>query len=289
VRALSRVSYSGTVEIIVVIDGSTDGTAAALAELECPFGLQPLEQDNLGLAAARNRGAAEASGDILLFLDDDMICEPDLLKQHARMHIAGADAVAGGFTEPDSLDRQSPKESVGSERDEAAVTTPFGIFGGHLSVRRSAFEFIGGFDERFTAKGGYGYEDTDLAHRLLKQFSIRRNSDALVHHRKLISPHAYISRAQSCASAETYLLAKHPELRQELLEWTGAYRISQRLRFLSAIPVLPRVMAELAASIAHLRSRLPLRPAPSVQILSRLAYTLTYWSAVKRTGRLSGL
>jgi GT2 family glycosyltransferase len=259
VRALSRVSYSGTVEIIVVIDGSTDGTAAALAELECPFGLQPLEQDNLGLAAARNRGAAEASGDILLFL------------------------------EPDSLDRQSPKESVGSERDEAAVTTPFGIFGGHLSVRRSAFEFIGGFDERFTAKGGYGYEDTDLAHRLLKQFSIRRNSDALVHHRKLISPHAYISRAQSCASAETYLLAKHPELRQELLEWTGAYRISQRLRFLSAIPVLPRVMAELAASIAHLRSRLPLRPAPSVQILSRLAYTLTYWSAVKRTGRLSGL
>src|SRR5215213_9446762 len=95
VRALSRLTYDGTIEIIVVIDGSTDGTATALVLLDCPFLLRVIEQENRGLAAARNRGATEAAGDILLFLDDDMICKPDLVQQHARMHGEGADAVTG--------------------------------------------------------------------------------------------------------------------------------------------------------------------------------------------------
>src|SRR4051812_5785809 len=60
-------------EVVVVVDGSTDGTAEALAELSLPFGLHVLQQSPAGGAArARNMGAAAARGAILLFMDDDI-------------------------------------------------------------------------------------------------------------------------------------------------------------------------------------------------------------------------
>jgi glycosyltransferase involved in cell wall biosynthesis len=86
VRALCGLSYDGPIEIIVVVDGSTDGSADALAKVDCALPLRVIEEENRGQGAARNRGAAEATGEILLFLDDDMICEPDLVQQHARLH-----------------------------------------------------------------------------------------------------------------------------------------------------------------------------------------------------------
>src|SRR6266568_2649599 len=55
-------------EVIVVVDGSTDGTAAALRELGFSFPLSVLEQTNLGAAAARNAGVAAAGGELFLFL-----------------------------------------------------------------------------------------------------------------------------------------------------------------------------------------------------------------------------
>jgi glycosyltransferase involved in cell wall biosynthesis len=51
VRALCEVDYAAPVEIIVVVDGSSDGTAAALAGLECRSPLRIIEQDNYGAAA----------------------------------------------------------------------------------------------------------------------------------------------------------------------------------------------------------------------------------------------
>src|SRR5436305_3071863 len=61
VRALSRTTYAGKLELIIVVDGSTDGTAEALAAIACPFPVRILEQPNGGASRARNRGAAEAA------------------------------------------------------------------------------------------------------------------------------------------------------------------------------------------------------------------------------------
>ena len=81
--------------MIVVVDGSDDGTAAAVRRLRPRFPLMVVEQANAGPAAARNRGVREASGQIVVFLDDDMDADPHLLAEHDRFHHSGYDVVFG--------------------------------------------------------------------------------------------------------------------------------------------------------------------------------------------------
>src|SRR4051794_14101963 len=81
-RWFAQLETPWPVELLVVIDGSTDGSAAAAREVALPFAVRVIEQENRGAAAARNRGAEEAAGEILLFLDDDMVVAPRLLVEH---------------------------------------------------------------------------------------------------------------------------------------------------------------------------------------------------------------
>ena len=76
-------------EAIVVVDGSIDGTADALAALTMPFALRVIEQSPAGGAAsARNLGARAARGSVLLFIDDDIEPVPGCLAEHVRAHEA---------------------------------------------------------------------------------------------------------------------------------------------------------------------------------------------------------
>lgn len=284
VRSICRLRFGGAVEVIVVVDGSTDGTADAVARIDCPFPIMVIEQANRGQAAARNRGAAAATGKILLFLDDDMICRPDLLDQHAGGHAAGADAVIGNFIETGSciagIDLP-PGTNKSSPRGERPLTA-FDMFGGNISVSRAAFDKVGGYDESFTRGGTYGGEDVDFGHRLLKHFKVSFAGDALCDHRKQLSPREYVERAVRSANSEARLLGKHPELRSALFEWSGGATMSDRLRFLSRLPLLPRIVTEVAVIATKVGSRLPLRSSRELQKLCDAAYALNYWSAMRR-------
>ena len=82
-------------EVIVVVDGSTDGTAVALRRMSSPVRLIVIEHDNRGQAAARNAGLRAASGELVLFLDDDLYCERTLIAEHVSAHEGGDCLVFG--------------------------------------------------------------------------------------------------------------------------------------------------------------------------------------------------
>jgi glycosyltransferase involved in cell wall biosynthesis/peptidoglycan/xylan/chitin deacetylase (PgdA/CDA1 family) len=83
-------------EVIVVADGCTDDTLEMLRAFAPPFTFRWLEQANQGAAAAQNLGVAAAKGDIVVFLDDDCICTPDVIATHHEAHAQGGRRVVIG-------------------------------------------------------------------------------------------------------------------------------------------------------------------------------------------------
>src|SRR6185295_15846913 len=69
-------------EVLVVDDGSREETRERIRLLAAAHRVRLIEKPQGGLASARNRGAAEAGGEFLLFLDDDVVPAPDTLEQH---------------------------------------------------------------------------------------------------------------------------------------------------------------------------------------------------------------
>lgn len=75
-----------TFEVLLVDDGSGDGTREMLKEWEGEFSLRYIEQNNKGRSAARNRGVEEARAELIIFCDDDMIAAPTFVEAHIAAH-----------------------------------------------------------------------------------------------------------------------------------------------------------------------------------------------------------
>jgi glycosyltransferase involved in cell wall biosynthesis len=219
VRALARQSYPHGFEVVVVVDGSTDGTADALRSLVLPFGLRVLEQPNRGSAAARNAGANAARGDLLLFLDDDMEAHPDLLLEHERSHEAGAGAVMGDIP----LHPESPRGLLAERvriwtedranrlRASGRVVALDDMLTGQLSVGRALFERLAGFDTAFHQQVTSGNADTDFGCRLLETGAeVVFNPVAVSWQRYVVTPRSYLRRFREVGRADVRFVRKHP-------------------------------------------------------------------------------
>lgn len=73
-------------ELVVVNDGSSDGTQAVVESFKPKLPIKYFYQKNAGLAAARNHGLFHMSAPMVLFLDDDDLASPCLLEEHVRTH-----------------------------------------------------------------------------------------------------------------------------------------------------------------------------------------------------------
>ena len=155
-------------EVVVVVDGSTDGTLEAVADLATPFRLTVVDQPQAGQSAARNAGAARATGHVLLFVDDDEEADPGLVAAHLEAHrdrrrIAGVGVIERRV--PVDADRVARllAESAAAHTARLAKTTLtyLDAYGGNLSVPRSVFEEIGGYAEDLPREN-----DFEFAYRL---------------------------------------------------------------------------------------------------------------------------
>ncbi len=156
-------------EVIVVVDGSYDGTAEALRQMKFPFLLTVIEQVRAGVAVARNMGWQAATAELILFLDDDMIASTRLLAEHIKAHRAQPDVVVIGRFSPDTSVRRTAwtrYDELAQEKKYASLgrtEEPSGIrlYTGNVSMPRAALEAAGGFDHTLPRN-----EDVDLGFRL---------------------------------------------------------------------------------------------------------------------------
>jgi glycosyltransferase involved in cell wall biosynthesis len=168
-------------ECIAVDDGSTDGTTAVVRRFGS--GVRLIEQPNAGPGAARNRGAAAASGEFLAFLDADDAWSPRRVERQMTALEQESDygAVVCGTQVVDSHGRplgvleQSPDVTV---RDMLTWRATLVSTGSNLLVERACFEAVGGFDEHI-----YGSEDWLMTFQLVAAGTLSAISDPLVHYR----------------------------------------------------------------------------------------------------------
>lgn len=136
-------AQGGTMEVIVADNGSTDGTADVAMGRGCR--VAPVEKRSI--AAARNGGAKAANGELLAFVDADILIDPDTFV--VIDHFLSSDAVVGGSTSV-TLDRWSPG-LIALWLVFNAISTITRVDTGVVYCRRRDFELIGGYDETYRA------------------------------------------------------------------------------------------------------------------------------------------
>src|SRR3990170_7584037 len=179
-EALASQTYpAGLYETIVVDDGSTDSTPSLIKK----FPVKYLRQKNSGPATARNRGAREASGEIILFTDSDCVADPDWIEE-----------MTGPFKDPEVLavkgaDRTNQRSIVArvaqlefEERFEMLKKAESIDMVDTYSAgfRKDIFLKMGGFDTSFPVANN---EDTELSYRMSRRgLKMVFNPEAIVYH-----------------------------------------------------------------------------------------------------------
>jgi len=179
VRVLSALARQqapqGAFEVVVVCDGDRDGSAAACRALAptLPYDLRILEQDTQGPASARNRGVHAANGELIVFLDDDVLPDPTLVATHLAAHADQRQLASIGPLLPPtdlalSLWGGWEERMLCRQYDDMVAgrwkATYRQFYTGNAAVRKDQILAAGGFDPSFKRA-----EDVELALRLSEQ------------------------------------------------------------------------------------------------------------------------
>jgi len=212
-------------EIIIVDDGSTDGTEGVVEEKKKIFpALKYLYQVNKGPAVARNQGIKAAQGDILLFIGDDIIATPSLVREHLEWHNRYPkinDAVLGYITwSPEIkvtdfmqwLENGGPLLCYPLIKDKTEVDFRF-FYTGNISLKSTLLK-----QNLFSEDFYYGYEDTELGYRLGKEKDLRIlfNKEAIAYHHHYMTIEDFKGRMEKWGKAARVFLTKYPELKKTL-------------------------------------------------------------------------
>lgn len=172
-------------EVIVVDDGSTDGSPQVLDG----YGdrIRVIRQRNQGVAVARNTGAAIASGDLLAFLDSDDTWLPHKLERQVGRFAAEPTLglVHGGYEVIDAAGAVLHRNVDGMEgwvaREMLLLRPAVVTSGSSIVIPRQVFEFVGGFDPDRHLRPS---EDFDLCFRIADRFKVGFVPDVLMRYRQ---------------------------------------------------------------------------------------------------------
>ncbi len=224
VNAVRNQAVAGVcdLELVVVDDGSSDGTAAWLEIEQSRGDLTVITQANAGPAAARNRGARSAGRDVLLFLGDDTQPDPGWLHAHLEEHRlhgpGGAPLAVVGYTGFPAADDgpflrfiNEQGAQFGYQLIEDPLRVPFNFFyTSNVSLPLSFFLDLGGFREDFSAAA---WEDIEFAYRACARgLEIHYRPTARTTHHHRVRPGTFCLRQRTAGRAAAVFARLHPEL-----------------------------------------------------------------------------
>jgi GT2 family glycosyltransferase len=218
-EGLSRLDYPNF-EVIVVDDGSSDGTAA----IGRRYGFRVISTDRQGLGSARNTGLDAATGEIVAYLDDDAYPDPQWLTYLAAAFLRTPHAGVGGPNIAPPGDgsvaacvANAPGGPVHVLCSDAEAEH---IPGCNAAFRKDSLQAIGGFDPRFRVAG----DDVDVCWRLQQQgLTLSFSPSAVVWHHRRNSVRAYWKQQCGYGEAEALLERKWPERYNAVghVRWSG--------------------------------------------------------------------
>ncbi len=207
-------------EVIVIDDGSSDGTPAFCRNYHAFLHFQYLRQTNAGAGAARRRGVHHARGKFLLLINDDTLADPDLLAIHAEAHRERPEdrqAILGDFRfPPAAMDRALTRFLTESPFLFPQVKLERGVHWDYTkfvtcntSVRRDAVVGVGSFDPEFRVA-----EDSELGLRLSRRgYFVRYVPEAHATHWHIpFAVSDLVHRAEAYGKTQLQFLRKHPGL-----------------------------------------------------------------------------
>lgn len=196
---------------IFVIDDSEDNSVLNMCE-KFKQNITYIKNKLKGQGNARNLGASNSRGDILLFIDSDIIASENLIKNHVYWHKKGEKVVLGKVNFPEiPIDYYNSIVDIGAyfEKIKENKLDFIKFITCNISINRQLFCKSGGFDPGFTT---YGFEDIELGYRIGKNKKFIRYAPKAVgihyNNRKLSE---ILERAETVARASLNFAKKHPE------------------------------------------------------------------------------
>ena len=269
-------------EVIVIDDGSTDGTEVVVRSEESPFVLQYLRQDHLGPGVARNLGIQQATGELVLFTGDDIIADERLLENHLLAHAqfpAETTAVLGYITWPPWMRPNQVMKYIygdsgrqfGYPRIERAPSLDYRFFyTSNISLKRKFL--ISAAAGRVSFDPAYRYaawEDIDFGYRLqARGLEVKYWKDAIGYHDHWVDVDSFSRREYLAGQMAIVFYRKHPgvaslEIRS-LNDWNEIVEeISRQPALFDGVKTLENNLESWLHSLAaSLEERLESSPSP---------------------------